>query len=110
MKFKVYRITEEADKRTHALFLYSGYLQKKGLWPPKIQDYACIYQGEDPALEGMKAEKALEKCLRIFDKERPAGTHKGSVGDVVMLMQEPSNAYFCDSFGWELLGNFRETK
>ena len=97
MAFTIYRL-KETDPAEAMRFMGSDFWKKKGLVPvPDL--YEPIYTGE-----GLTD---LEQIYTAFQGEnRPADfrAYSLSVSDVVELA---GVAYFCDSFGWRELEDWR---
>lgn len=75
-----------------------------------INDYVCTYSGKNITYSNGRECKypfaALEILFEMFNAHRPEDFtgHSLSVSDVVeLIVDDKSEYYYCDSFGWEKL-------
>ena len=97
MKYTIYRL-KSTDPAEAMRFMGSDFWKKKGLTPaPDL--YEPIYTGE-----GLDHPEKVYTAFQGSNRPADFRAYSLSVGDVVQL---DGVAYFCDSFGWLELEDWR---
>lgn len=103
MEYHIYRL-KEGEKTITYLFMGSATLNKFGFWPPDPDAYEEIWQG---TIHGADHNRILEQIYAKFNVDKPllfrSRYHSMSVGDIVVLTDDKTTTYFCDSIGWTKL-------
>ena len=100
MKVKLFQIAPEKDSNNNMFMSYEWTMSHGGV---RTGDYELVFDGEVDA-------KRLEEIFQIFNLRHPEG-YRGrsmSVSDVVWA--EGLGTFFCDSFGFKQLKNFKGDK
>ena len=100
MRVKIFQISPEKDERNLMFMNYDFTLAHGGV---KEEEYEKIYEGE-------LKDSRLDGIYQKFNTRLPEG-YRGrsmSVSDVVWA--EGLGTFFCDSWGWQQLKKFNQSK
>lgn len=95
---------QETDETARERFMSLRWLHEQGL-EPNPEHYDLIYTAD-------LTRESLEELFILFNtNDMPKGFtgHAMSVSDIVVLIGEHLNYYYCDSYGFEQIFNFHHS-